>query len=114
MAGIKKFTPRAAKSTKKPIEFEVYDETFTARPHIQGTVVLDFIAASNASEDNNASLIKEVMPFFKAALLDESYERFETLIHSDDKIIEFEDLMEILGYLIQEYTDRPSSSGSGK
>jgi len=115
MAGIKKFTPKAAQSKRKPLEFEIYDETFSAVPHLQGTTLINFIEASTEPDEDkaNSALIAEVMPFFKSALLPESYERFVALTESHEKIVEFDDLMEIVSWLISEYTARPTS-GSDK
>ena len=112
---VKKFTPKASKQKKEPIPFELYDETFNALPYLQGTVILDFMTATSSvdGEDNNSGIVKEVLPFFEAALEPESYERFKALTKSHDKIVEFDDLMEILAWLIEQYTARPTS-GSEK
>lgn len=111
---LKKFTPKASNLNQEPIEFEIYDETFEAHPVIQGAVILEFITATaSTSEDKTSSaLTAHIIPFFKATLVPESYERFNSLITSHDRIVIVEDLMEILAWLIGEYTARPTS-GSG-
>lgn len=113
---VKKFTPKAQNSKRTPIKFELYEEQFEAVPHLQGITMIHFIEATSnleGSEESSAGIVSEIMPFFKAALVPESYERFKALTKSHDKVLEIDDLMDILSWLIQEYTDRPTS-GSNK
>lgn len=118
---VKKFVPKSAKKKAEPIEFELSGKAVKARPRLPGMVLLRFIeATSNLSnegdEKSQADLIREITPFFKAALYPDSFEVFSKITESpetDEEIYEIDDLMEILGWLVGEYTDRPTS-GSDK
>lgn len=104
----KKFTPRHTTADTPPLEFEIYDEVFQAVPRLQGAVIIDFIGASASVEEDQTALTKSIIPFFQSALFPESYDRFTALIRSQDKVVEVDELMEILSWLISEYTARPT------
>lgn len=111
---IKRFTFKA-QGTKKgaePILFEFWGETLSAKPRIQGAVILDFIGASSDAEEDGSALTRRILPFFKSALTKESYETFSEIIRSDDKIVEVEELMDVLSWLISEYTNRPTDGSA--
>ena len=91
---------------KEPLAFKLHEEEFTCLPQLQGKVLLDLIAKSG-SDDPAAS--SEIMnKFFSNALTDESYERFEALLNSKDKIVHVDTLSEIVTWLIGEYGGRPN------
>lgn len=94
---------------QEPLSFKLYDETFECRPAIQGRVLLD-MAANSGDEDSNPA--KVVRDFFSETLLPESYERFDALIKDPDKIVTVETLGEIVGWLVQEYGNRPTKEPS--
>lgn len=100
------FTPK--KRTEKPPTFDVYDQTFTGRPAIQGAVVLEFLETSDGLDGANSA--KKILSFFESALEEESYVRFNELIHNPETVIELEELTEILAFLIEEYTSRPTQA----
>jgi|SRR5690606_25811501 len=118
---VKKFVPKNAKKKAEPIEFELGDALLKARPRISGMVLLRFIEATSAltedgDEGSQADLIREITPFFKAALYPESFEKFSKIMDTpeeDDDVYEIEDIMEIVGWLAGEYANRPTS-GSNK
>lgn len=110
------FTP-SKKAKKAPITFELYDETFEAYPELQGTVILEFAskmsAASAGGDDDDsddrsgAAAASLIVDFFKIALKPESHERFLVLTHDPERIVDAEVLTSIVGWLMEEYTDRP-------
>jgi hypothetical protein len=90
--------------TTEPITFKLHDEEFTCMPEVQAAVVLEL--ASLASGDVGPEGGTVILDFYKNVLEDESYERFNALIHSK-KIVRMEKLGEIAGWLLEEYTARP-------
>lgn len=100
------FTPKAQNKKIEPLTFELYGETFTAHPQIQGAVILEFISAG----DDAAGPAGQILSFFGSALEEESLARFTALIHDPEKIVDMELLTEILGWLIEEYTSRPTTA----
>jgi hypothetical protein len=69
--------------------------------------MLDLVAQSNNSDDPAAAALI-VNKFFKQVLTDESYTRFDALLTDKQKIVTVETLAEITGWLVEEYTDRPT------
>jgi hypothetical protein len=91
---------------KEPLSFKLYGEEFHCIPSVQGKLLLDMIADSTSEETGKA--VDVIRKFFKRTLLDESYERFDALINDPDKIVSVETLGEISGWLVSEYTSRPT------
>ena len=94
----------------EPLEFDLFDETFYCRPELQGHTLLTYskrFASDDLAEQNGAFI-----DFFKSALKAESYERFQSLCDSEDKIVKIEKLGEIAEWLIEEYTDRPTKGSN--
>lgn len=89
----------------EPPTFALHGETFTAVPVIQGKVLIDLIRDAQSEDAATSAEISD--KFFAKVLTDESYERFTTLINSKDKIVQVETLGEIVGWLVEEYSNRP-------
>ena len=105
MAKFKDFGVGKTVGDKEPVSFKLHEEEFYGVKHIQGKVLLDLIAKSG-SED--AAVSAQIMSdFFAHVLTDESFKRFDTLLHDKEKIVHVETLSEIVGWLISEYSDRP-------
>ena len=90
----------------EPLTFKLYDEEFSCYPEIQGKVVLE-LASLSESEDSseNASAI---LKFFARVMLPESHTRFEALTADPNRIVSVQLLTEILQWLVEEYTNRPT------
>ncbi len=100
----KKFTGGSDKPLP-PLSFEVYDEEFFAHGAIQGKTLINLVKKSRSDDPaDQADLIEE---FFQKALTPESLERWNTLQDDPEKIVDVELLGEIVGWLVEEYTNRP-------
>lgn len=114
MARHKSFGVENPYANAEPVTFDIYGESFTCKAAVQGSALLRFGVEAS---DNSASA---VMNFFRLVMDEENFERFEELIESDDKIVDAALLGEIAGYLVSEYSSRPtgpsssSSNGRGK
>lgn len=95
---------------KEPLSFKLYGEEFNCHPAVQGKVLLDII--KQAESDDPASTAKMIDDFFKTALIEESFTRFEALIQDPDRIVTVETLGEISGWLVSEYSERPTKESS--
>ena len=91
---------------KEPVAFKIHGEEFFCRPELQGKVLLDLVAKSNA--DDPAQAANAINFFFKHALVEESYERFNALLVHPEKIVQMEKLGEISGWLVEVYASRPN------
>lgn len=93
--------------TAEKVTFKLFNEDFTCVAQLQGSVLLD-IVADGGSEDP-AKAAQTMTKFFKTVLLDESFDRFDALLHDKEKIVPVETLAEITTWLIEEYADRPKA-----
>lgn len=103
---LRSFTPKTPEKTE-PLAFELYDETFECRPAIQGAVILEFLSAG---EGDGSGAARQILGFYEQALFPEAFERFSALINDPDRIVDLETLTEIVGWLIEEYTSRPTAA----
>lgn len=100
------------------ISFDLAGETFYCRAVLPGWLLLKFIALS--SRDVRGADASALYTLFQDVLEPESYVRFDTLMKSDEYIIEMETLGDISTWLIGEYSNRPtqpqspSANGAGK
>lgn len=106
MSRFKDFGSGAEEKNSEPITFKLYGEDFTCVAQIQGRVILNLVA-DGASGDPAASA-KMINGFFKSALTDESYKRFDALLNDKDKVVTVETLSNIVSWLMEEYSDRPN------
>lgn len=94
-----------------PITFDLHGETFEAYPDIQGVVVLGFVASiADVDEDSGAGVANAILGFFEKTLKPESLERFHALTNDPERVVKTEKLSEIVGWLMEEYTDRPTKA----
>lgn len=103
------FTAAPVSSDEAP-SFDLFDETFYGRPAIQGAAILEFVSA--ADDTNGGSAAKQILAFYKKALTEESHTRFVALIEDPDRVVDLETLTEIVGWLVEEYTSRPTQASS--
>jgi hypothetical protein len=105
MAKFKDFGAGKALEDREPVSFKLHEEEFFGVKQIQGKVLLDLIAKSNSDD---AAISAQIMSdFFSYVLTDESFKRFDALLHDKEKIVAVETLGEITGWLISEYAERP-------
>lgn len=108
---IKSFaTPIEGESLEEvePIEFDLAGEHFQAYGEVPGAVLLDFI--SNSSGEVPAETAKAIMNYLKSSLDAENYKKFQVVTRDPQKKIKIETLSEIVGYLIEERSARPTEA----
>jgi hypothetical protein len=98
-----------------PVSFSLHGEEFECRTKVQGKVLLQLVA--QAEENDGAGVVTSLTGFFDVALLPESLERFNALLEDPDRVVTVETLGEIVGWLVEQYsarpTERPESSSTG-
>jgi hypothetical protein len=87
-------------------KFKLYNEEFQCKPKMQGKTLLKFASASSSDDSGESS--KAITDFFDAVLLPESKERFNALLEDEYKIVSVETLGEILGWIVEAYSARPT------
>lgn len=98
----------------EPLTFDLGGEEFTCYPEVQGKTILDIMkVAAEGDEDTRGVLMAvSVLDFFEKVMPPEEYERFEKLMEDPKRIVPMDTLSEIMSWLIEEYTDRPTQPSS--
>ena len=106
MAKFKDFGVVSIDEKLEPISFKLNGEEFQCVSALPGKVLLEMVAKSNSeSASDQATMVSD---FFSHALVDESLERFNSLISDKEKVVTTETLGEITGWLVEQYADRPN------
>jgi hypothetical protein len=91
----------------EPVTFKLHGEEFEAIPNIQGKVIMDLVTRSQSEDQVEA--MRTISMFFDKVLKDESLERFNALLEDKDRIVTVETLGEVIGWLVEEYSNRPEA-----
>lgn len=90
----------------EPLSFSLVGENFDVAPAVQGHVLLNFVA--NASGNDGAAAAKALDDFFMKIMDSEEFARFKAHLDNPRIIIDMEKLGEVAGWLVEEYTTRPT------
>jgi hypothetical protein len=98
----------------EPLTFDLGGEEFNCYPEVQGKTILDIMrVASEGDEDTRGVMMAvSVLTFFEKVMPPEEYERFGKLMEYPKRIVPMDTLSEIMSWLIEEYTDRPTEPSS--
>lgn len=107
MARRKTFSGGTDISDFEPLEFELNGDTFNCLPAIQGSVLLEFVR--DAGDDDGASSAKALYNFLNSAMEQEEYDRLQKVLHDPKVIIDIELIGEIVSWLVEEYSSRPTT-----
>ena len=108
MTRFKDFGAGTSTGEKQPMSFKLHGEEFHCLPEVQGKVLLNLVAKSS-NENDPAAAAAIISTFFDTVLQDESFERFDALLNSKDKIVNMETLADITSWLVEEYAGRPEA-----
>lgn len=103
----KSFTSSKEKVVAEPITFELEGQDFEAYGQVPGAVLLDFIAASSQEDSNGTA--GAIIGYLKSSMNRENFRRFDKLTRDPEIVIELQVLADIVAYLIEERTDRPTA-----
>lgn len=90
----------------EPLSFTLHNEEFIAVPEVQGKLLIELVRQADSEDPSKTAEL--ILTFFEEVLEEESYERFDALL-SSKKIVRVETLAEIMGWLMEEYTNRPEA-----
>jgi hypothetical protein len=99
----------------EPLTFDLGGEEFACYAEVQGKTILDIMRAAAESDEDTRGVVMavSVLDFFVKVMPPTEYERFEKLMEDEKRIVPMDVLSEIMGWLIEEYTDRPTQPSSG-
>ena len=99
------FKSKKTEGEPKPVTFDIDDETFVCHPSVPGSAILEFVGAT---EDGGGAVAAQILPFFQRAMPEDEHARFREYIDSPTREVDIELLSDIVGYLAEEYTTRPT------
>jgi hypothetical protein len=102
-------TEEGQKKAPAPITFELGGETFTAKPFVQGIVIMDFL---EASDGGGVSSVVAFKTFLKESLSEEEYTRLDNHLRTAEEEIDVKEISEGVGKLIQAFTSRPTKASA--
>jgi hypothetical protein len=107
MARFKDFGAGASNGAPaEKITFKLHDEEFECIPEIPGKTILDLVAKSGGEDAGESAAV--VTGFFDTVLTPESNARFNVLAADPVRIVSMETLSNIIEWLVEQYTDRPT------
>lgn len=104
---MKSFTPAKKREALEPVPFELCGEEFEAYPKIAGIKLLEFIATG---VDGSNSAAQGILDYLKSSMKDTEYKRFYDVVSDPENEIEIETLSEIVSYLIEAQSSRPTEA----
>lgn len=99
----------ASGETSGTVTVELGGETFTAKPFVQGIVLMDFL---EASDGGGVSSVVAFKTFLKEALSEEEYTKLDTHLRTAEEEIGVDKIAEAVGKLVTAYTSRPTKASA--
>jgi hypothetical protein len=90
----------------EPVGFDLYGQHFNCYKQINGIALLRFVKEANAEDGARAT--QALLDIFERVMRDEEYQRFSALCEDPDTIVPVETLSDIISFLIEVYTERPT------
>ena len=89
-----------------PLSFDIEGEEFECYPRLTGVALIEFAEA--ATSDDTSRSTGATLEFFKDVMTEEEHERFYAFVSDPKREVEAEELAEIVEWLVEEYTSRPT------
>ena len=93
-----------------PLGFKLNEEEFSCKQAMSGAALLDFVR--RADSDSGGMAAEAIIQFLNMSLEEDDAARFDAMIKDPDRIVEVETLGEIAGWLVEQYTTRPTRARS--
>lgn len=90
----------------EPLVFTLYKEDFECYPEAQGALLMRF-SEEVASEEQDV-VMKALREFFSKVVKPDDYPRLLALFDDPERVVPIETLSDIIAWLVEEYTSRPT------
>ena len=94
----------------EPISFKLWGEEFHCVTSIQGKLLLEIVSDSSSDDPAKSALVMD--KFFNAVLKPDSKKRFDEVLSDSEKITTLDTLGDIVGWLMEEYSNRPKEQST--
>lgn len=88
------------------VGFDLYGQHFVCYKQINGIALLRFVKEAN--NEDGARATQALLDIFERVMNQTEYDKFIALCEDPDTIVPVDTLSEIIGFLIEVYTDRPT------
>ena len=94
----------------EPLSFDLGGETFNCYAEVQGSVILELMRTSAMADEDSRGVVMavSVLDFFELVMPPEEHERLTKLFKDPKRIVPMTTMSEIMSWLIEQYTDRPT------
>lgn len=107
---IKSFTTATEAAPAEPIVFQFTEdgEEFEAYAEVSGAVTLELVAS--AGSDDPSETAAGILAYLKGSMDASTYRRFNKFVKDPANNIKIETLSEVVAYLVEERTSRPTAA----
>jgi len=106
----KNFGSTAVIDDFEPLSFALNEQDFLCRPALPGSVLLDLVKRADGA--SGAMAAEAVLQFLTMAIDESDRSKWDDLLADPDRIVQMETLGEIAGWLVEQYTARPTKGRS--
>lgn len=92
-------------SNVEPVTFAIHGETFECKKAVPGKLLLNLVAKARSVDPAEAA--GTIDEFFSKVLESDSYERFNNLLEDPERIVTVEQLGDITGWVVEQFSERP-------
>lgn len=93
-----------------PLGFMINEQEFICRPALPGSILLDLVRRADGS--SGAMAAEAVVEFLTLSIDEADRTKWDELLADPDRIVQMETLGEIAGWLVEQYTARPTKGRS--
>jgi hypothetical protein len=91
-----------------PLGFDIAGESFEVLAEAPGIILLEFIEATTSDEKGASAAA--LTRFLRSVMADGEWVRLSAVLHDPKNRIDIKTISEIVGYIIEEYSSRPSEA----
>lgn len=107
---MKEFTSPTPRT--EPIPFKLNDQVFTCKPEAPSSLKMLRDARAIVETQDGGIAAKVILEFYETVMEPEEYARFSAYCDAPDVVVNLQLLVEIMQWLVGEYSARPTSPSS--
>lgn len=89
-----------------PLSFDLCEMNFRCRPALQSRKILEFVRSADSGSETAAG--DAIHHFIASSLLPDDVQAWEELLDSDEYVVDVQMLGDIVTWLIEQYSSRPT------
>lgn len=106
----KDFGPALRVAEMEPLSFELCDHTFHCFPAMTSRKLLNYARKADGADGSSAG--ETVYGFMEAAILPDQREEWNALLDDDEYVIDISLISDVVSWLVEQYSGRPTLRSS--